>query len=240
MKGVDMPDSVKDIGEALAKEMPDPQPGAFANLESGPDAIDPSLSDRYGRKFDPALHVVKVDGTPDLTNAGNLRLKPKNEQGEPGSAAPREKPVSQIGTGPSPVQTQIQAQAQYQATGQASAHMLFMVGVMLGGEEWQPSDDEKIYLTGAFVQYYEAKGIKDMPPGVVLATALLSYALPRFSQPKTKTKIQKLMKWAKGKFSRRGKSGTQSDSGNDRKRQDNPDNGTKPGVSESGNKGDSA
>ena len=103
----------------------------------------------------------------------------------------------------------------YAACGTTTAQMTFMLGMVVGGEEWKPSHDESVYMATAWTDYFRAKGIKDLPPGVVVATALISYAGPRLFKPNTQTRIKMAGAKLKAFFNRRKKDATQSDSGND-------------------------
>ncbi len=89
--------------------------------------------------------------------------------------------------------------------------MLFskIAGVIIGGEEFAPMRkeiqpgiviDDMASLTGAFTTYFHAKGITDLPPGVVLAAALLGYIAPRFAMPKTQSRWSKLKGWVASKY----------------------------------------
>ena len=92
-----------------------------------------------------------------------------------------------------------------QANGESSALMLISLAQGVGGEEWKPVKGEKENLSAAFAAYYQAKGIPDLPPGVILVSALLAYTLPRLQKPVTKSKLMKLKKWIGSKFRRHKK-----------------------------------
>jgi hypothetical protein len=95
--------------------------------------------------------------------------------------------------------------SEYRVAAEAACAVTFTVGMTLGGEEWQPSKDEHATLAQAFEAYFRAKGCVDVPPGVALTIALLSYAGPRFTKPKTQGRLQKLrMWWAQKRAERRG------------------------------------
>lgn len=90
--------------------------------------------------------------------------------------------------------------------GAAAANSIFLLGTMLGGEEWRPITidkegltfqdiDEKKVMSEAFSDYMLAKGVTDFPPGVTLAMALMSYVAPRLTMPKTKQRLKGVRGW---------------------------------------------
>ena len=85
--------------------------------------------------------------------------------------------------------------------GKTAAHVLITLGCTIGGDEWQPIKneeyglDEKENLETAFINYFEATGKTDFPPGVALAIAVGGYVLPRFTQPKTKSRLKRAGEW---------------------------------------------
>jgi len=78
------------------------------------------------------------------------------------------------------------------ALGHYAAGCLVSVGRMIGGEEWEPKTepiDEMGNLQAAFGDYFRAKDIRDVPPGLALSIAIIGYAAPRFTAPKTKERV---------------------------------------------------
>ena len=180
--------------------------------------------DSKGNPFDPDIHVTDDDGRPKLTKSGKLRMRPGR------------KSASNVSVGPTSNAAGLSPQQKLQArqAGDAAANSLIMLGVVLGGEEWHPIKDEstgldeKAHLTMAFGDYFEAKEMTDIPPGVALTIAVSAYALPRFTMPQTKTRMQKFKEWTATKIAKRRmkKNGPQPDSRNDGKRKDDTSEGT--------------
>ena len=163
------------------------------------------LKDTNGAGFDPAVHVTDSNGDPVTTSSGKLRKRPGRKAG---GDAPRQ--ASHIGT-PGTTGTSTQNSGQdvsfkRRATGVHAARMLTSVSVMIGGEEWKPIKnaqygvDEQEGLNEAFADYFEAKEMEDIPPGMVLAMVMLSYAGPRFAMPKTQSRVGKLKDWFASKY----------------------------------------
>ena len=169
------------------------------------------LRDKNDKPFDPTRHQTKKDGTPSVSKLGKLILKPGRKKADSaiGSA------LGGIGAPATPEQKQ---SVSARAGGKAAANLLITIGIAAGGDEWQPTKDpsigldEQLMLETAFGDYFEATGRGDLPPGVALLTAIGFYALPRFRQPKTQSRINRLVShikkwWAKRKMKQLVKKG---------------------------------
>jgi hypothetical protein len=159
------------------------------------------LRDRDGNGFDPAVHKTNKEGEPTLSPKGLLIKKPGRKPGSGASAG------SVVGVKKEPESpTTPPETVQARATGKMAANMLITLGIVAGGEEWHPAKDEatgldeKLLLETAFADYFEATGRTDIPPGMALTIAIGSYALPRFTLPKTKKRIGGVVGWFKQKW----------------------------------------
>jgi len=225
---------IENITAALADASPEPNDaaiGAHAEKEETIKAEHSHLRDAKGMRFDPALHVTDDSGQPKLTKTGKLRRRSGRK---PGQTAEKIKGrVGGIGSLSAESDGALSAQQKAQArmAGEGAASALITLGVVLGGEEWHPITDdqhgidEKAQLQGAFGDYFEAKEMTDIPPGVALTIAISAYALPRFTMPKTKSRLQRFKEWvavklAKRKVAKKGSDdGALADTRNDGKRQ---------------------
>lgn len=184
------------------------------------------LRDADNAPFDPDMHVTDADGQPKLTSKGKLRKRPGRKAGSVSGGRKASAGGSKISTGD---HSNALHRQQARMSGTAAANALVMFGVVMGGNEWAPmldereGLDERAQLQTAFGDYFEAKEMHDIPPGVALSIALVAYAAPRFTMPQTKSKMQKLKEWVAVKIAKRKvrKNGAQSDIGNDGKRQNN-------------------
>lgn len=196
---------IADPGEALgaAPQMPEVQDGAVdAAREAQSTAAESSTqvggapepsgqTDFKGRPFDKILHEVNPDGSPRLNRDGYIccrrgapkvakgetrpsrsKIAPKEVKGNPSSS-----PATVARTDPEP---------QIQATAQTTTVLVFAMGQMIGGEEFKPEAGEPESMQGAFANYYRAKGIQDIPPGVALSIVCASYVLKRWNKPQFK------------------------------------------------------
>jgi hypothetical protein len=185
------------IADNLSASMPDVQQHAIdqenndeaARLEQYSD-----LKDASGNSFDPSIHKTNKSGEPTLSTLGKLIKK----SGRKPKDTPQKSSIggrSSGATQPSPKEIQ---SAQSRASGVMTANLILQIGIVAGGQEWYPVKDEnsgldeKSMLENAFADYFEATGKTDLPPATALLVAVGAYALPRFTMPKTKTRVQKL------------------------------------------------
>jgi len=168
------------------------------------------LVDCYGRTFCPDLHINKKGKPLVSSRSGLLRCKKGKapsiseicdisdifEKQRQKKELANEKDLSNEAVLSS------DDTAQNQTLGSASAEIVFTVGMAAGGEDFIPSKQERVYMSSAFTQYYQSKGMKDLPPGFILASALLSYIAPRMNKPKTQTKLKKLYIYLKSKLTK--------------------------------------
>lgn len=181
------------IAESLIESMPDIQEHAITQERETEQAKNDQFShlvDVDGNPFDPDLHKTNKAGEPTTSTKGNLIKK----------AGRKPKAKSSVGGNGinSTVSEADQLKAQSRASGVMTANLLLQVGIVAGGEEWYPQSDidsglnEKRMLENAFADYFEATGKQDLPPSMALMVAVGAYALPRFTMPKTKTRLQKM------------------------------------------------
>jgi len=158
--------------EEEAAQAPEPQGGA--------------KTDASGTVFDPQLHRTNAAGEPVKTAKGNFAKRPGRRGGSTASQ-------STIGGRP-PVLTPEQTEEQRRTDASRQAGVVMantMLSICMGvfGEEWVPSDAEKMGLEHATGEWAVAQGIEDFPPGVALVMAWGTFAVPRFFQPKTKARV---------------------------------------------------
>lgn len=214
------------ITDNLSAEMPEVQEHALAQEQENEKARSAEyadLRDRDGNPFDPSVHKTNKAGEPTLSTKGLLVKKPgrkagtKTTQSVVGS-------TGDSGAGSSVGLDQVKQEQQARATGVVAANMLVTLGVVVGGEEWQPMKDketgidEKTMLESAFGDYFVATGKTDLPPNMALTVAISGYVLPRFFMPKTKTRFQKFALvikkwWANKKLKKHGLKAEKADEG---------------------------
>lgn len=69
------------------------------------------------------------------------------------------------------------------------------------GPEWAARNEaERAGVVTPLAAYMKHKQMTDLPPGAVLAVAIIAYSAPRLREPATASKLAKLMTWFKGKF----------------------------------------
>lgn len=192
---------ISQLGEQLASEQSEVSEHTVAVEMQKQDNIKKQNADKVdsdGNPFDPSIHVTDSEGNPVLTSTGKLRKRPGRKGGAASGAR------SQV-SAPSAT-TQFSGQDKTRASGVQTARMMTGVAVMLGGDEWRPMKskehgiDEQASLEEAFADYFEAKEMDDIPPGLALTMVMLSYAAPRFAMPKTKSRVSKVKDWFAAKY----------------------------------------
>jgi len=185
--------NLETIAADLITDMPQVQEHALAQERANDDAKNSEyehLKDVDGNAFNSERHKTDKNGEPTQTKKGNLIKKG-------GGRKPKtEKQKSYIGGNASPENNHAaQLTAQARASGTVAANLLMTLGIALGGEEWQPRADhasglnEKTMLENAMSDYFESTGQTDLPPSMVLIVAIGAYALPRFTMPKTQSRL---------------------------------------------------
>ena len=123
--------------------------------------------------FDPLLHAVNPDGTPKRKVDGSYAMK----RGRKSGAAPSTS---------SPVAAAQEVTINTDEAARQSCNMLINGAVLLFGEQFEPRDKaEADGLKTSFKNYFDARGVPNVPPEVGLAVALLAYSLPRITHEKT-------------------------------------------------------
>lgn len=218
------------ISESIGDESPTPNLGAIEadkNEAESAKAEYAHLRDADGNPFDPDIHVTQADGSPSLTKRGKLRKRPGRKAGQSSGTTASASRLKTPEGGTAEVTMRQRQQARM--SGAAAANALIMLGVTVGGDEWQPianraeGIDEREQLQIAFGDYFEAKGMNDIPPGVALSIAVVAYAAPRFTMPKTQSKFQRFRENVAAWIAKRRmrKNAPQPDTRDDGKRQNN-------------------
>jgi hypothetical protein len=124
--------------------------------------------------FDPLTHAVNPDGTPKRKVDGSYALK----RGRKSGATPT--------TNSAPAQSVQTPTINVDEASRQSCNMLINGAVLLFGEQWAPQDKEEAKgLQVSFKNYFEARGVPNVPPEIGLVVAVLAYSLPRLTHEKT-------------------------------------------------------
>jgi len=117
---------------------------------------DQAAADAEAKKLletlDPELYVIR-DGRP-LFNA---------------DGSPKKK------TGPKPKKPEATGPDEFAALGTVYADLFFGGCITFLGKEWKPDEEQRERVTHALGVYLRVKGMKDLPPEWMLASALLGY-----------------------------------------------------------------
>ena len=163
------------------EEAPAPEgcEGPAGPAETDPQGEIESLTDKDGRPYDPDLHTIG-------SRNGKKFLRRRRNPRKP------EEPVEV--TGP------IGGSASFDASGAGlgACALTEIVCVATLGEDWAMHEGERSSMTQAWGAYLDSKGLKDIPPGFILAIALATYAAPRVSKPSTKSRLAAIWTWCGG------------------------------------------
>lgn len=158
----------------------------------------PHLEQHTG--FDPAVHAVNADGSPKRKADGSYALKRGRKAGStlpPPSSSASAASVAPEVVAPAP------ARISPDEAARQSTNLVINASVWICGEEiGKPLDKaEADGLKLSFVNYYETRGVPNIPPELGLFAALASYIAPRLRKAEEKEgKITRLVNWCKIKY----------------------------------------
>lgn len=188
-----------ELADALLSDAPEPRPEAMKAVRDAVEADTSrtaSATDRYGRRFDPAIHERDAAGAPVLTRSGNLRIRPGAGKQRSRSHLRTSSPADAAAEGPRPEHWQVASVAV--DTGVTLLENVF-------GPAWRPvtdaetGRDERAELVAAAAVYCRAKDVRDFPPGAALALTVSAYALARAGDRRTRATLRR---WFGGLWSR--------------------------------------
>ena len=144
--------------------------------------------------FDPAIHAVNADGTPKRKSNGDYALKRGKKPGQsslpkPGTPSGSLAAQGDVAPGGAPNVTVSSEQAAKMA-----ANCIINLTVAICGEEvGKPeSKEEAEGLKNCFKDYFDVRGVPDVPPELGLVIGLFSYMGHRLTNEKALSRIDKL------------------------------------------------
>lgn len=194
----------------IASELPEPQQHAINQATAELAAENPQAAavelDALGVPWNPAEHATGKDGHGVLTKAGIWRKR----KGVKGSPPHLNTGVADAAPAPADEETSAKTlEIQSRMAGQQVAVLMIRCSIALGGDAFHPrvlemagglKYDEQKMLQAAWGEYFVAKGVVDIPPGVMLLSALSMYYMPRLQAPEVKKKASGALFWIKEKF----------------------------------------
>jgi hypothetical protein len=218
-----------EIADGLIETMPDPQPHAIEAAKKDAESVAENLQEP-----EQVIEAKpKKRGRPPGVKNSKAR---KSVIGETSGSNQDKKAIPTIDPG-----------AHGAAT--AAAQCVFVMGKIVGGDDFTPivdpesGENEPKMMTDAFYSYFQAKGVKDIPPGAALCMVISTYALRRFTRPspQLKTRWGRIKDYVSGFFKkkqpkveviREQPENARSDSRNDGQRKNNADGKSYPGIPE--------
>ena len=129
--------------------------------------------------FNPEIHATDTLGNPKKNKDGTFAKKRGRKKGV--AYAPNSPTIQTGDVTPDAVQC-------YQAA-VITVHCITLLGRSLGGDEWEAKTEETKAMIDAWNAYYLASGVREIPPWLGVAIATGGYAVPRFTMPKTRSKL---------------------------------------------------
>jgi hypothetical protein len=177
-----------------AQGTPLPSPASSAPVVSDtPVDVVTQHADAYAG-FDPNLHRMGADGKPVMTPTGRFAKKSKSGQSAPVVSTGTNVPKAGV----------VGVKADNLPIAKQTVNIGIGLAVRFLGAEWEPRDldsqgksKEAAELAFAFRDYFDARGVPQMPPEVVLLLAVTAYAMPRLNHENTKSRIARLFERAR-------------------------------------------
>lgn len=194
----DSPTAVARIADTLLSEIPTVQEHAVAE-HATQQKLD-ALRDSAGVMFDESIHQRDAQGQPVKTAGGQWAKRRGRKAGSGPTKSVAAPPL--VGTS-GPVATPVD---QARAAGANAAKALVTLGMLIGGDEWKPLQvegvDEFAQLQTAFGDYFVAKNLRDIPPGIALLICVGGYVGPRCFAPVTRSRLSVAKAWISEKAKR--------------------------------------
>ena len=164
--------------------LPPADAGTPEVMESLPDTFTPSgeipentegeIYDSKGNAFDPALHIapdrLNKDGTFRKRNKSSLSVE--NEEVTNGS----------------------------ETVSKTIVFFFSQTGKAIFGEKFEPNKEERSYLEKSMTAYLETKDITDIPPGVAVSIAFVSFTVAKMREEECRKNGASLFKKIKEKI----------------------------------------
>lgn len=149
--------------------------------------------------FDPSIHAINDDGTPKKKTDGSYALKRGRKANSAASALPPKNAPQNVGVG---VRAENSVTISADEAARQSANLVINVAVWTLGEEvGKPIDKaEADGLKLSFKNYYDVRGVPNIPPEIGLILALGSYMGPRLMHEKSQSKMDKVKLWLASKI----------------------------------------
>lgn len=89
-------------------------------------------------------------------------------------------------------QAQSKSTQDYQASAGFCCDIFFSFNQSVFGPAWKPNSGEETNIRNAAARYWEANQFQDIPPGIALILAVGMYAVPRFNDEETQTRLRSI------------------------------------------------
>lgn len=185
----------KAVEEPEAENTPVTRVEPLPANEFGFQVVAPNVAD--ATVFDSSIHATDEQGNPKRNADGSFRKKSGRKPGQ------GQGPRSSRQPGPPLVDN---ADLEARAAAEVFTSMIFILGTVIGGDEWTPLVKPEIGLNepesvkNAWYNYFKIVGNVTLPQWVVPLVATGAYVLPRFTMPKTQSRMKRFLTWIKPYF----------------------------------------
>lgn len=151
--------------------------------------------------FDPAIHAANEDGTPKRRADGSYAMKRGRKAGQTSTLPPKGAGVAKD-IAPDPETVQSAPRISPDEAARQSANLVINCAVWICGDKIGVPQDkaEADGLLFSFKNYYDSRGVPNIPPEIGLFAALGSYLVPRFrASEKARSLFERAGLWIKSK-----------------------------------------
>lgn len=153
--------------------------------------------------FDPAIHAANEDGTPKRRADGSYALKRGRKAGQTSNLPPKgNAPAASVSAPTQEEGITAPARISPDEAARQSANLVINCAVWICGDKIGIPQDkaEADGLLFSFKNYYESRGVPNIPPEIGLFAALGSYLVPRFrASEKARSLFERAGLWIKSK-----------------------------------------
>lgn len=173
--------------------MPDPLDKDTQTVNPTPDV--PSEQVTLSEIF--ATHSTDVIAPAEIPAHLNKDGSVKKRRGRPPKSANTQTTAPEKTTDNAPLNPEVAVPPREKisatAAAKGAANLTIYATVLLCGEEvGRPKENEAKDLAAAYKDYFDVRGVPDIPPEVGLAMAVLGYVAPRVMHDDARTRIQKI------------------------------------------------
>jgi len=158
------------------------------------------------------LHNISADITNSSLGPSDTIASDYSDSDKPKRKRSNRRTKSQYTIEPE-IEEQPESNVSYAQMGAVMANCFFSLCMVIGGPDWKPDNSESQAMEAAWAGYFEAKGIEQLSPELMLGIVITGYGGKRLMMPTTQSRLKTL--WERWKRRRNPyQQNARSDSGN--------------------------